>query len=40
VPFIFVMTGRWRPRRAAQDLAEHDRLVTRELASLQAEAGQ
>ncbi|HYB88083.1 MAG TPA: MFS transporter [Streptosporangiaceae bacterium] len=38
VPFIFVMTGRWRPRRAAQDLAEHDKLVTRELAALQAEA--
>jgi hypothetical protein len=37
VPFIFVMTGRWRPRQAAQDLAEHDKLVTRELASLQAE---
>ena len=38
VPFIFVMTGRWRPRQAARDLAEHDQLVTRELASLRAEA--
>jgi hypothetical protein len=34
MPFIFVMTGRWRPRQAARDLAEHDKLVTRELASL------
>jgi hypothetical protein len=38
VPFIFVMTGRWRPRQAAQDLSEHDKLVTRELASLRAGA--
>jgi hypothetical protein len=38
VPFIFVMTGRWKPRQAARDLAEHEESVARELASLQAEA--
>lgn len=38
VPFIFVMAGRWRPRQAAQDLAEHDQLVARELASMRAPA--
>jgi MFS family permease len=40
VPFIFVMTGRWRPRKAARDLAEHEENVTRELASLEAAARQ
>jgi MFS transporter, ACS family, D-galactonate transporter len=37
VPFIFVMTGRWRPQQAAEDLAVHEKLVMKELASLQAE---
>jgi MFS family permease len=38
VPFIFVMAGRWRPRRATRDLAEHNERVARELASIQARA--
>jgi len=40
VPFIFVMTGRWRPQQAARDLAVHEKLVMKELARLQAEARQ
>jgi hypothetical protein len=37
VPFIFfVMAGRWRPRRAARDLAEHNEQVARHLASMRA----
>jgi MFS family permease len=38
VPFIFLMNGRWRPRQAARDLAEHNELVARELADIQAAA--
>ncbi|MFW0785892.1 MFS transporter [Gordonia sp. CPCC 206044] len=34
VPFIFVLSGRWSPRRARAEAAEHDRLVARELAEL------
>lgn len=40
VPFIFLMTGRWRSRQAARDLAEHEEGVRRELASLPAAARQ
>ena len=34
LPFVFVLTGRWSPRRAKQDEAEHERLVQEELAAL------
>ncbi|GAA4564428.1 MFS transporter [Planotetraspora kaengkrachanensis] len=37
LPFIFVMTGRWSPRRARQDAEEHERAVARELAALRSE---
>ena len=35
LPFIFVMTGRWSPRKARQDAEEHERKVQEELAALQ-----
>jgi ACS family D-galactonate transporter-like MFS transporter len=35
IPFVFLMTGRWSPRRAREDEAAHERLVERELAALQ-----
>jgi ACS family D-galactonate transporter-like MFS transporter len=35
IPFVFLMTGRWSPRRAREDEAAHERLVERELARLQ-----
>ena len=38
LPFIFVMTGRWSPRRAREDAEEHERAVARELAALQSQA--
>ncbi len=34
---VFFMRGRWSPRAARRDLAEHDRIVTEELARLTAE---
>jgi MFS family permease len=34
LPFILVMAGRWRPRRAREDAEEHDRLIQEELAAL------
>jgi MFS family permease len=34
---IFFMRGRWSPRAARRDLAEHDRMVTDELAKIRAE---
>jgi len=37
LPFIFVMTGRWSPRRAHEDAEEHERAVARELAALQSQ---
>ncbi|GAA1283044.1 hypothetical protein Psi02_31010 [Planotetraspora silvatica] len=37
LPFIFVMTGRWSPRRAREDAEEHERAVARELAALQSQ---
>jgi MFS family permease len=36
LPFIFLMTGRWRPRKAKQDAAEHEKRVEQELAELSA----
>jgi MFS family permease len=35
LPFILVMAGRWRPRKAREDAEEHDRLVQQELAAFQ-----
>ena len=34
---VFFMRGRWSPRAARRDLAEHDRIVTEELAKLTRE---
>jgi MFS transporter, ACS family, D-galactonate transporter len=31
IPFIFVMAGRWSPRRARADVREHERLVEQEM---------
>jgi MFS family permease len=36
VPSIFVMAGRWSPKRARQDLTAHDALVSQQLARLNA----
>jgi hypothetical protein len=36
LPFVFVMKGRWSPRRARADLDEHERKVQEELAALDA----
>jgi MFS family permease len=37
LPFIFIMAGRWSPRRAKQDADEHERRIEAELAALQRE---
>jgi MFS family permease len=34
IPLIFLMAGRWDPRRARRDAAEHERRVQEELAAL------
>ena len=34
LPCIFLMTGRWSPRKAKQDAAEHEAMVARELAAM------
>ena len=34
IPLIFVMSGRWSPRKARKDLDEHERRVAAELAEL------
>ncbi|TFV82863.1 MFS transporter [Blastococcus sp. CT_GayMR16] len=36
LPFVFVLSGRWTPRRAKQDEVEHEQRVADELAALQA----
>jgi MFS family permease len=36
LPFVFVMAGRWSPRRAREDERAHEAMVQRELAALQA----
>lgn len=38
LPFIFVMTGRWRPRDARRDVEEHEELVARQVAELKESA--
>ncbi len=35
LPFILLMAGRWSPRKAREDAAEHDRLVQGELEALE-----
>jgi ACS family D-galactonate transporter-like MFS transporter len=35
LPFIFVMAGRWSPRRAREDEQAHEEMVQRELAKLE-----
>lgn len=35
IPFVFLMVGRWSPRKAREDAAAHEELVQRELAALQ-----
>jgi MFS family permease len=37
IPLIFVMSGRWSPRRARKDLAEHEARVAAELSELAGE---
>ena len=39
LPFIFLLTGRWSPRKARQDAAEHQRLVDEEMARLKLSPG-
>jgi hypothetical protein len=34
---VFFMRGRWSPRAARRDLAEHDRAISEELAKLARE---
>jgi ACS family D-galactonate transporter-like MFS transporter len=36
LPFVFVMTGRWSPKKAKQDEEEHEKRVQEELAALEA----
>ena len=38
IPLIFVMVGRWSPRRARRDVEEYERMVDAELAKLQSTA--
>ena len=35
LPFVFLMTGRWSPRKAREDELEHERLIEREMAALE-----
>jgi MFS transporter, ACS family, D-galactonate transporter len=39
LPFVFLMTGRWSPRRAREDEAAHEQRVAEELARLQGARG-
>jgi MFS family permease len=36
LPFVFVMAGRWSPRKAREDERAHEAMVQRELAALEA----
>jgi len=38
IPFVFLMAGRWSPRRARQDALEHERRVQEELRALQTQS--
>jgi MFS transporter, ACS family, D-galactonate transporter len=37
IPFIFLLAGRWSPRKAAEDAKAHEEAVNRELAALRQE---
>jgi MFS family permease len=37
LPFIFVLTGRWSPRKAAEDAKAHEEAVAREIEALRTE---
>jgi MFS family permease len=34
LPFVFLLTGRWSPRKAKEDQREHEEMIERELAAL------
>jgi ACS family D-galactonate transporter-like MFS transporter len=36
IPFVFLLTGHWNPRKAREQELEHERMVERELARLKA----
>jgi MFS transporter, ACS family, D-galactonate transporter len=36
LPFVFVLAGRWSPRRAREDEIAHERMVEQELAQMGA----
>jgi len=36
IPFVFLMTGRWSPRKAREDAERHEQMVQQELAALHA----
>jgi MFS family permease len=36
IPFVFIMAGRWRPRRAREDEREHEQRIAKELEELRA----
>jgi hypothetical protein len=36
LPFMLILGGRWRPKRARQDAEEHEKKVAEELAALKA----
>jgi hypothetical protein len=38
IPFVFVMAGRWDPRKAREDARLHERMVAEELAALYAQS--
>ena len=35
IPLIFLMAGRWSPRRAREDAEAHQRMVQEEMSKLQ-----
>ncbi len=37
IPAIFLMAGRWSPRKAREDVAEHERLINEQMAALGGE---
>jgi hypothetical protein len=37
IPFVFLMSGHWSPRKAREEEAAHEQMVERELAKLHAE---
>ena len=34
IPFIFIMSGRWSPRKAREDAEAHQRAIDKEMAAL------